>query len=166
MNSGIATTAALWIILTFFLIGIKSLSSASLPNSHSEPVSVSDINVYNELVTDATNNEVHQEDYNITKTHTDNYVHCYDECFNITDDDERLDCKSAQSHSFWIPDTHECVNERDPNNPCNMSCWYELERILESCPFILDETKDYIDSVKFWLDGILKVFISLRYGAK
>ena len=146
MNPSVAPSASLWILLPFFLIGTKSLSSTW------KPVSASDIVVSNELMINETNNAEHQDDDNITEIQYLNWVECYDECINITKDG--ADCKSTP------------IYQHDPNIPCNLSCWYEVEQIHQTCPFLLEETKDYISLVKFWLDGVLKVFSNLRCNVK
>jgi hypothetical protein len=75
-------------------------------------------------------------------------------------------CNSNQTDLPCLPHYHECVNRDDPANPCNMSCWDDLqkyererERMYKECPIVDDETKETIKQIKFWVDGVSKVLI-------
>ena len=167
MNNTILKTLMLSMILIFITIGIQ-LSVATDTSNH-VPKGVKGLSTYinEESQVNETFNEVNQADYNISDTKSSDYVFCEIAKLNGTWDGPL--CSFLQDHRPCLPHDHECVNLQDSTSPCDMSCWHEIQRIYEDtkkemedvCPNILEEAIIHIKRIKFWVDGVLKVFYFL-----
>ena len=181
MNHFNVVGSTIYIFLAILLNGTKIRSSTALPSSSIkipsstaspsyslETASVTQTTLHNnENDKNISEKEAYEDYYNITKTQVDNatLLHCYGECINP--ESYGLAGGLNRLHPLSLLEHKEGPHEQ--NTSCNMSCCVavcvsKIESIFKSCPSIPEQTKEYIDHIKFWLDGVIKVITNGIYN--
>ena len=93
-------------------------------------------------------------DYNIADLQDAGKLQCYLGYINRTEDS--IYCNSTNGVPNVLHVGHPCIGTIDHMIACNICCI----RMLDICPYISHKTRSKIDSLKFWLDGVLKAFLS------
>ena len=168
MCNTIARITKTLVVLILLVIGVTHSFSTARATFSSEGTSTSTSIITSQ---DEQNNKMsdvlHQAEFNSNSSTSNRHQVLCTLGVNGTTGDYII-CKSNQTDLPCLPQYHECVNQDDLINPCNMSCLFDLqmyeverERMSHECPMVDHETKSSIRQIKFWADGVSKVVITL-----
>ena len=157
-------TSIVSITLLIITFGIRLSVATESSNPALNGVNGLSTYINEEVLINETYTHVMQGDYNLTDTKSFDVVFCETSKLNGSWDGPF--CSINHDHIPCLPHDHECVNLQDPTIPCNMSCWHENQRTYEEakkamesvCPKVFGETISHIKRIRFWVDGVLKVF--------
>ena len=131
----------------------KSSHFTSTSTSISRDFLNSGKNLRGATVASTTSIDESEVDYNIAELQDTEKRQCYLGYINRTED--VVYCNSTNGVARVLEVGHPCISRIDDMIACDVCCI----GMLDICPYLSHKTKSQIASIKFWLDGVIKVFI-------